>query len=293
MSGHLYSRFTSRFLYCEYLLALVGKIQNKSKMAVSIGTETKKRKLSGDVENDKPYIKIDDDTESDTENNEKAVDNTCETNEETTEIGNPSWADAMQKVLRGSGPVHKLLTKAKKDSAIKIIETKKKNGFEIVDNVDGVEKVVKIDEDSQSDEEIKQKHRQTKRKLQEWEILLKKKPNVTERERERALSRIATKGVVQLFNAVKQQQVTVNEKVKKAGTERKREKIMKNVSKGDFLDLLHGKSKSVNVRDEIRKSKKTTKEVKSEGWDLFRDDFMLGAKMKDWDKANDGNDDSS
>lgn len=36
-------------------------------------------------------------------------------------------------------------------------------------------------------------------------------------------------------------------------------------------------------------------EVKSEegpGWTILRDDFMMGASMKDWDKESDGPDDS-
>lgn len=56
------------------------------------------------------------------------------------------------------------------------------------------------------------------------------------------------RGVVQLFNAVKQQQTDISKKLSEAGPlERKREQVMKNIDKNTFLDILMGKAKSMSV----------------------------------------------
>lgn len=61
------------------------------------------------------------------------------------------------------------------------------------------------------------------------------------------------RGVVQLFNAVRQQQGEINEKLSEAGPlERKREQVLKNIDKNSFLDILMGGSKSVRVDDDIK-----------------------------------------
>lgn len=47
------------------------------------------------------------------------------------------------------------------------------------------------------------------------------------------------RGVVQLFNAMRKHQKTVNDKVKDVGgSERKKAKILSSVSKKDFIDVL-------------------------------------------------------
>ena len=51
--------------------------------------------------------------------------------------------------------------------------------------------------------------------------------------------KIATKGVVQLFNAVRQQQVSINKQIGQKGiTEAKKEKILKSIDKKAFLDVI-------------------------------------------------------
>lgn len=52
------------------------------------------------------------------------------------------------------------------------------------------------------------------------------------------------RGVVQLFNSVKIQQKTIQDKLREAGPlERKREKALKSIDKSDFLELLKGGKK--------------------------------------------------
>ena len=62
------------------------------------------------------------------------------------------------------------------------------------------------------------------------------------------LSFTVCRGVVQLFNAVRQQQKTIDDEIYKVGpSERKQEKVMANMTKDKFLSILKGTSSS-NVK---------------------------------------------
>lgn len=114
---------------------------------------------------------------------------------------------------------------------------------------------------------------------------LRIKPNVIEKDRERTLSKIATKGVVHLFNAVKSQQKDISKKLKEAGPlEVRKERVLKSIDKRAFLDVLMGE-KSQNVNNTVSQNATVEKsEGNSSTWSVLRDDFMMSAKMKDWDK---------
>lgn len=59
--------------------------------------------------------------------------------------------------------------------------------------------------------------------------------------------------MVQLFNAVRQQQKTVEKTMKKAGkSELKRERMLDSIDKKKFLDVLAGSVKSIPVDNEIK-----------------------------------------
>lgn len=117
---------------------------------------------------------------------------------------------------------------------------------------------------------------------------LRIKPNILNKDRERTLAKIATKGVVQLFNAVRVQQKEINNKLKEAGpTEVKRDKVLKSIDKRAFLDVLMGEKSQKVDETLVTKSAASTdvdKNDRSVTWSVLRDDFMMGAKMKDWDK---------
>jgi hypothetical protein len=56
------------------------------------------------------------------------------------------------------------------------------------------------------------------------------------------------RGVVQLFNAVRQQQKTIESSLKAAGSsESRQEKVFRSVDKNSFLDILMGPTKSTIV----------------------------------------------
>ncbi|XP_046585020.1 RRP15-like protein [Haliotis rubra] len=82
------------------------------------------------------------------------------------------------------------------------------------------------------------------------------------------------RGVVQLFNAVRQQQKVLEEKLTEAGSSiKKSEKVMESMTKGKFLDLLKGSKPSL-----LKDSKKVTKkeptlkqEEEPTKWKILRD----------------------
>uniref|UniRef100_A0A2K5CVF9 RRP15-like protein n=1 Tax=Aotus nancymaae TaxID=37293 RepID=A0A2K5CVF9_AOTNA len=209
--------------------------------------------------------------ETDGEGDAEPCDEENEDDAESNIGTNMGWAGAMAKVLSKKTPESKptILVKNKK------LEKEKE----------------KLKQERQ--EKIKQRD-----KRMEWEMMCRIKPDVVQhKETERNLQRIATRGVVQLFNAVQKHQKNVDEKEKEAGISiRKRTKLISTVSKKDFISVLRGMDESTN---ETTSSKKKLKAKQTEaksgegpGWTILRDDFMMGASMKDWDKESDGPDDS-
>lgn len=126
--------------------------------------------------------------------------------------------------------------------------------------------------------------------LQKKEIpTFRVKPNILEKDREKTLAKIATQGVVQLFNAVRMQQKDITKKLDEAGPlELRKEKVLKSIDKRAFLDVLMGqKSQVVDKEVEMDNKIKTNKSNDESTWSVLRDDFMMGAKLKDWDKELD------
>ncbi|XP_021936190.1 RRP15-like protein isoform X2 [Zootermopsis nevadensis] len=132
---------------------------------------------------------------------------------------------------------------------------------------------------------------QRSRRKQEQKSKCRVKPNILDHDYERRLNRIATRGVVQLFNAVRQQQKSLECQLKEAGSsERKRDKVMKSLDKRAFIDILLGSSRSEPVDSPVKLEAEIKREEEEEQyntWHVLRDDFMLGtARLKDWDKTD-------
>nr|XP_028580454.1 RRP15-like protein [Podarcis muralis] len=186
---------------------------------------------------------------------------------ESKDAGNAGWADAMAKVLSKKVP---------KSKPTILVKNKERDKEREKEKQERLEKRRKLD------------------KKREWEMMCRVKPDVAkDREMERSLQRIATRGVVQLFNAVRKHQQNVSEKVKEAGSsERKRAKLISSVSKRDFINVLRGMEGTETEQNAARKTLKSKQdESRSEegpAWSILRDDFMMGASMKDWDKQSDG-----
>uniref|UniRef100_A0A8D8RF59 RRP15-like protein n=2 Tax=Cacopsylla melanoneura TaxID=428564 RepID=A0A8D8RF59_9HEMI len=243
-------------------------------------------------------------------------------------MDNPAWADAMSKILKSNKPKRKkgiVLARAKKlnDTKKPAIPEEEKLSFEVVKN-DQIEEDTEIKTEIKEDKDIKEEkpdplasltaaQRRLLKKV--WQSKGRVKPSVLEKDREKALSKIATRGVITLFNAVRQQQNTLSEKLSAAGgTEVKRDKALKSINKKEFLDGLAERAKCENVDNPVKSESDSDTDVhnpvKSEDesdtdmpssktskingsskptktWDVLRNNFMMGASMKDWDKEDD------
>jgi len=185
------------------------------------------------------------------------------------------WADAMAKVLN--------IGKNSKSDKPLLLRAAKKDVNEVKDT------------------ESKSLEKPSVRRAKKKEIaeMGRKKPDIVkDRIREKRLAKLATRGVVQLFNAVRDQQKTLKTSLNKAGlSTTKRDKVYKNLDKDAFLDVLSGKKNKLTSSNGASQNghKKVAKtEVKEEDddgtWSVLKDNFMMGAKMRDWDKESDSGD---
>nr|XP_020477986.1 RRP15-like protein [Monopterus albus] len=174
---------------------------------------------------------------------------------------NAGWAQAMAKILGKKTPESKISILVKNKELDKM-------------------------KDRQREEQLERKKEVDKRRA--WEMMYREKPDIVmDRETEKALQRIATRGVVQLFNAVRKHQKTMDDKVKEVGgLERKKARILSSVSKKDFIDVLRRTAGGEGQTSKIEKDTAASAEEKPI-WGVLRDDFMIGATMKDWDKESD------
>ena len=234
----------------------------------------------GDDEEQSDVSSEDDDEST---NGDDESENEPETN---ADDGNTGWADAMAKVLAMGKNTDKpvsVLSKAKKDNVGKS-KTKPVQKETLETN--------EASSDSDAEEDVPEPHvpiSVRRAKKREIDAVCRVKPDITKRGSERSLAKIATRGVVQLFNAVREQQKSVKVKLKEAGNSRNREKILKNLDKDGFLAVLEGKRPTegpVNKRPKVE-LKEEDDEQDVSTWSALKEDFMLGAKLKDWDKESD------
>jgi len=219
------------------------------------------------------------DRDEDKEDGDDEDDDEDENDDDEGMDGNKGWADAMAKVLamgKNSEKPVSVLSKAKKDNVkqkTKSAENADKNENENTTETTGKFEPLAV----------------RKAKKREIDSIGRVMPNILEKNSERVLAKIATRGVVQLFNAVREQQKDIKDQLKSAGGSfRKQEKVLQNIDKNSFVELLTGKS--VNIPNEEPPSKKSKLKAPDENessWNILRDDFMLGAKMRDWDKESD------
>jgi len=218
------------------------------------------------------------DEEDDDENDEYAESKSSveeQSDQEDDKNAGVGWADAIAKVLnigKNSKTPDKtlLLSKAKKD----------------------------VNEVKENESKSGEKPSVRRAKKKEIAEMGRKKPDIVkDRIKEKRLSKMATRGVVQLFNAVRDQQKTLKTSLNIAGkSTTKRDKVYKNLDKDAFLDVLSGKkNKLVSSNASQNGHKKVPKsEVKEEDddgtWSVLKDNFMMGAKMRDWDKESDSGD---
>lgn len=157
---------------------------------------------------------------------------------------NPAWADAMAKLLGSSVSKKKdfILAKAKKDRDL-VDKPKPVSSFEVVSE-DGKADVVTSDVKSNGDSHPRKKGRlNPKAKVLEETL---KTVDKCDREKELRLAAIATKGVVQLFNAVNAQLNQIEKKIDDAGPlEGKQRKARDAIDEKSFMQTLEKMNEDV------------------------------------------------
>jgi len=219
--------------------------------------------------------------------------------EDPLQEGNENWADAISKVLNLGDDSKKkigILSKAKKDNLVKKVKNDKANGDQ--------------DSSSSSDEDEGLPFSVTEGLLRAKKLAIdnknRVKPNILKKPKERGLIKIATKGVVQLFNAVREQQKWANVQHAQAQTVSEKEKVYKDIDKSTFMAVIEGKRPAYynpivygnnalakkpkledpkeETKDEIDSEDEKDNTVESSTWSALRENFMLDSKLKDWDK---------
>ena len=110
-----------------------------------------------------------------------------------------------------------------------------------------------------------------------------------ELQEERIYRRVATRGVVALFNAIAQHQTKPNEQIvdyspEKKGSSAKKKKMTKH----SFLEQIKSKAARVSEHNDNNSSNEKPKEKQQ--WQALSDDFMLNPK-KNWDQESSSEDD--
>ncbi|ALC45730.1 CG3817 [Drosophila busckii] len=236
----------------------------------------------------------------DTESSDEHQSNASDTE---TADGNSGWANSMLKVLKTTQN-SAVLSRAKK------IDTKKgKKGdakkkdydFEIEgDKVKQEEKDEVKPEASALDAQL------TRQQRKNVPLQLRVKPSFRDMERERSLRKVATRGAVQFFNAVRIQQKEIKQQLAEAGPlDSRQDAVLNNIDKRKFLDvLMSGKrAKSATIDNPVKKEESpsegdsdeptddeapgTTGSKKKSEWNVLREDFMTNKKIKHWDEEDD------
>lgn len=117
---------------------------------------------------------------------------------------------------------------------------------------------------------------------------------VQELEMERTHRRVATRGVVALFNAISQHQQQAKEDAMPA-SKSDANTDTKHMTKHGFLDMIKSAASKDGSSKKKQGKEKTAEDSAPAGskpqWNALKDDYMMGSKLKDWDKASSEEDD--
>ncbi|KAH8388573.1 hypothetical protein KR093_010265, partial [Drosophila rubida] len=221
--------------------------------------------------------------------------------------GNTGWANSMLKVLETtkSSSQNTVLSRAKKLKATKPQQGKQaKKDFDF--EIDGAEVKEENNQKDVKPVESALNAELTKQQRKNVPLQLRVKPNFHDIERERNLRKVATRGTVQFFNAVRIQQKDIQQQLVAAGPlDSRQDAVLNNIDKRKFLDVLmsgkraksalidnpvkkeeDGTSSDEEDEDEDEKQAGSAKQKKKE-WNVLREDFMTNKKIKHWDEEED------
>ena len=154
------------------------------------------------------------------------------------------------------------------DLVSKLVQKHGQKNKQVLDGDFTIRKRKKVDQASKK--ELGEKRKRKKELLEMGKLQASSADVILERK----LNKIATQGIIQLFNAVKQHQKDIDLKLKNVKTEAQREKISQTVTTGSFLDLVRPKEKVV-----------TETETEDKRWNVLKDDFLMNTKPKEWEKG--------
>ena len=117
--------------------------------------------------------------------------------------------------------------------------------------------------------------------------------------------KLATRGVVQLFNAVQKQHSIVRQQVKENTSETLKREVLQAVKREEEEEMRKSTRDEMSVKIEPAEDEKIqsndlpyphsstknsantngTRNVNSSGWSALREDYLMNNKLKDWDKA--------
>ena len=105
---------------------------------------------------------------------------------------------------------------------------------------------------------------------------------VTELNLERTHRRVATRGVVALFNAIAQHQNETKEVVTNTESSDK----VKKMTKHGFLDMIKTTAKETTQSTKQETTTTAAKTTSKPQWNALQDNYLLDSKLKDWDKES-------
>lgn len=221
--------------------------------------------------------------------------------------GNSGWANSILKVLQTTKPETQnktVLSRAKKIKAPNSQNGKTKKAYDF--EIEGTE----VKEEEQNDKDVKPEAsaldaQLTRQQRKNVPLQLRLKPSFRDIERERSLRKVATRGTVQFFNAVRIQQKDIKQQLEDAGPlDSRQDAVLNNIDKRKFLDvLMSGKrAKSAVIDNAVKKEEldsddddeePTDDEMpagsvnkKKSEWNVLREDFMTNKKIKHWDEED-------
>lgn len=246
-------------------------VSDKKKKVSSKGRESDNDDVS-ESSNSSNANSIEDDNvsgDNDADNN----DNATSDREEDNAKSNDGLADMMKKILNQNVPSTKQPVLAKRKTQLM--------------------KDIEIQKDEMARLQKQRKERKTRREKQ---MVI---PVVISMVYEKQLKKLATRGVVALFNAIakaKKDSIAPpddDNKVSKVsnGTSKipsKAKPSIKQITQDNFLQLL-------NKNDNNRQDNTTNESIKDNSWCVLKDDFFVGNNMtlKDWDKEVSDDDDDN
>lgn len=189
------------------------------------------------------------------------------------------WSDAMNRLLNCQiRNKNFILAKAKKDRDVdKVGASEVISEFEVIKE-SGEKEVVTDAVGNKAEKEKSDRKEDVGRKLRQ-------KATQADPTHEAEMNAIATRGVVQLFNAVNQQRFRISKKLRDAGpSETRKDRVLASVSKDEFLDSLKrvGDPEEEEQADEQPLPKKMKKHRKDQPEKLrFRDVFSDSFTQKD------------